>query len=78
LGAHRLEEAMEWVDSALRDEPRYIASFRIKVALCGLLGRGNEGRQWLERLMDLQPGLSVASAVTHALTFFYRAKWQSS
>jgi TolB-like protein/class 3 adenylate cyclase len=72
LGAHRFEEATEWVDRALRDEPRYIASFRIKVALCGLLGRGDEGRQWLERLMDLQPGLSVASAMTHAATFLSR------
>jgi TolB-like protein/class 3 adenylate cyclase len=70
VGAHRFEEAMDRVDWALREQPRHYALFRIKVALCGLLGRPEEGREWVERLLAVQPGLTVTAIKAHVTTFF--------
>jgi adenylate cyclase len=69
LSAGRYEEAADWVDQAVREQPKFHAGFRVKVALCGLLGRVEEGREWLSRLLELQPGLTVADFVAHAATF---------
>jgi hypothetical protein len=60
---------MTWIDDALREQPRFHASFRVKVALCGLLGQSEEGRDWLGRLLDLQPGLTIDAWLKHAVTF---------
>jgi adenylate cyclase len=70
LGAHRFEEAMERVDRGLREQPRHYALFRIKVVLCGLLGRIEEGREWVERLRAVQPGFTVTALKAHMATFF--------
>jgi len=43
--AGRHEEAMEWVGRALGEQPRYFVAIRSKVALCGHLGRIEEGRK---------------------------------
>ena len=56
-------------DDALREQPRFHASFRVKVALCGLLGQSEEGRDWLVRLLDLQPGLTITAWLKHTATF---------
>ena len=61
--------AMRWIDDALREQPKFHASFRVKVALCGLLGQSEEGRDWLGRLLDLQPGLTIGAWRKHAATF---------
>jgi adenylate cyclase len=70
LGAHRFEEAMDRVDRGLREQPRHYALFRIKVVLCGLLGRIEEGREWVERLRAAQPGFTVTALEAHMATFF--------
>jgi TolB-like protein/class 3 adenylate cyclase len=69
LGAGQYQEAMGWIDDALREQPRFHASFRVKVALCGLLGQSEEGHDWLVRLLDLQPGLTITAWLKHAATF---------
>jgi adenylate cyclase len=69
LSARRYETAMDWVSEALREQPQFSAGFRVKVALCGLLGRSEEGRTALARLLELQPGLTVATFAAHAATF---------
>lgn len=69
LGAGQYQEAMGWIDDALCEQPRFHASFRVKVALCGLLGQSEEGRDWLIRLLDLQPGLTITAWLKHAATF---------
>ena len=61
LVAGRYEEAMEWVDRSLREQDRFFISVRYKVALCGLLGRAEEGKEWLRRLLELRPGFTIAS-----------------
>ncbi len=62
FGAGRYEEAIEWADRSLRELPRYAASVRIKLILCGLLGRVEEARDCLARMLELQPGLTIAYA----------------
>jgi TolB-like protein/class 3 adenylate cyclase len=69
LGARRYEEALEWVDQSLREQPRFAAAVRVKLSLCGHLGRAEEGRRCLMRLMELQPGLTIATFTAHAQTF---------
>jgi adenylate cyclase len=68
LGAGRYEEATKWIDRALGEQPKFHAGLRVKVALCGLLGL-EQGREWLSRLREVQPDLTVARFVTHAATF---------
>jgi adenylate cyclase len=60
LAGGRYEEAVQWVDRSLRELPRYGASIRIKVVLCVRLGRMEEARYWLGRMVELQPGMTIA------------------
>jgi len=60
LGVGRYEEALQWVDRSSRELPRYVTSLRLKVVLCAHLGRMEEARYWLRRMLDLQPGMTVA------------------
>jgi tetratricopeptide (TPR) repeat protein len=70
LGAHRFEEAIDRVDQALREQPRFHALFRMKLVLCGHLGRVEEGREWVRRLRAVQPGFTVTAFEAHVATFF--------
>jgi tetratricopeptide (TPR) repeat protein len=62
LFAGRYEEAIEWADRALQENPRAMAVLRFKAAACGRLGRVEEGRQSVRRLRELVSGLTIASA----------------
>jgi tetratricopeptide (TPR) repeat protein len=64
--AGRYEEALEWVDQSLRDQEKFVPAIRYKAALCGHLGRVDEGREWLRRLLDVRPGLTIARYVREA------------
>jgi TolB-like protein len=69
LGARRYEEAWNWVEQALHEQPRFAAAVRVKLSLCGHLNRAEEARRCLARLMDLQPGLTIVTFTAHAATF---------
>jgi adenylate cyclase len=58
--AHRYEEATEWADRALQEQPRFVIPIRLKTALCAYLDRLDEAREWLGRLLELQSGLTIA------------------
>jgi adenylate cyclase len=58
--AGRYEEGMEWVDRSLHDGPSHHPTVRAKVALCGYLGRPREAREWVQRLLELNPGMTIA------------------
>jgi tetratricopeptide (TPR) repeat protein len=58
--AGQYEDALEWVDQSLRDQERFVPAIRYRAALCGHLGRSEEGREWLRRLLDVRPGLTIA------------------
>jgi adenylate cyclase len=66
FAAGRYPEAMEWVDRSLRELPRYAASIRVKVALCAELDQIDEARDWLRRLDEVQPGLTIAKLTEYA------------
>jgi tetratricopeptide (TPR) repeat protein len=56
----RHQNAMEWIDRSLHDRPRSHFAVRIKVALCGYLGRTEEARFWVARLLELNPDTTIA------------------
>ena len=58
----RFEEASKWCDKALHAAPTYFPpALHIKTACCGLLGRFEEGRKCVERLLAIQPDGTVSS-----------------
>ena len=60
LIAGRYEEGLTHVRQGLIEQPRSIALLRIKAGLCGLAGRVDEGREAIERLLELYPGMTMA------------------
>jgi TolB-like protein len=60
LLARRFEEAIEWSDRALQGQPRWAVAIRLKVVACAYLDRTEEARDGLSRMLELQPGLTIA------------------
>jgi adenylate cyclase len=58
--AGRYEEAIEWADRSLAAQPDYRPAMRIKVISCAYLNRIDEARDWLERMLKIDPGLTIA------------------
>jgi adenylate cyclase len=67
LVAGRREDAIEWADRALQENPRAMAVLRFKAAACGQLGRIEEGGECVRRLRELVPGSTVASVLHGSL-----------
>jgi hypothetical protein len=61
MAAEGYEEAVEWADRAMQAQQRYIVPMRVKLACLALLGRTDEASEWLERVLAVQPGLTIAS-----------------
>jgi adenylate cyclase len=68
--AHRYEEAIEWADRSLQQQPRFVIPVRLKTALCAHLDRIEEAREWLDRLLELLPGLTIAKYKAAAEVWF--------
>ncbi len=60
LMARRFEQAVEWANRALDDQPRLIYSIRARIVANVHLGRLDDARADLGRLLALQPGFSIA------------------
>jgi adenylate cyclase len=60
LLAGRYQEASEWAERSLHELPQHAPTVRIKVISCAHLGRITEARAWLERLLEFEPGLTIA------------------
>jgi adenylate cyclase len=56
----RYEVAKEWADRAVREQPRSSLVVRSKVAACAYLGYLDEAREWLKRMLELEPGVTIA------------------
>jgi len=65
LASGRYEEALEWADRSLHEFPQFAPAIRSKVVTCVQLGRIDEARNELERLLEQNPGSTIA-------------KWQAS
>jgi TolB-like protein len=61
MAAEQYEEAVEWADRALQAQPRFTSVMRVKLVSLGHLGRISDARDWLKRVLSLQPDLTVAS-----------------
>ena len=57
--AGRYEEAVEWADRSLRELPRYESAIRNRLVACAHLGRIEEARDGLGRLLEIAPGLTI-------------------
>ena len=57
----RLDEALQWADKALLEQPRAVNVTVFKVAVCAHLGLTDEVGDCLQRLQELSPGFSVAT-----------------
>ena len=60
LASRRFEQAIEWADRALHDQPRMVAAMRYKVVANAHLGRLDEARAELSRVLVIDPKLTVA------------------
>ena len=60
LAARRFEQAIEWADRALHDQPRFIAAIRIKIVANAHLGRLDEARAELGQMLAIYPGFTIA------------------
>jgi tetratricopeptide (TPR) repeat protein len=60
LAARRLEQAIEWADRALHDQPRTVPAMWVKIAANAHLGRLDEARAELSRMLAIDPKLTIA------------------
>jgi len=60
LAARRFEQAIEWADRALHDQPRLVGALRVKVAGLAHLGRLDEARAELSRVLAIDPKATIA------------------
>jgi TolB-like protein/class 3 adenylate cyclase len=60
LAARRFEQAIEWADRALHDQPRTVTAMRVKVAALAHLGQLDKARAELSRMLAIDPKLTIA------------------
>ena len=60
LAARRFEQAVEWADRALHDQPRLVSAMRLKVAALAHLGHLDAARAELSRVLAIDPKLTIA------------------
>ena len=59
--AARYEESLEWTDRTLKAKADYVPAWRMRAACFGLLGRFDEGREAVLRLLSFSPHETQAS-----------------
>ena len=63
--AGRYQEALEATERSLSERADFPPALRIKIASCGLLGRLDEGRDCVERLLRVNPDTTMATLKTY-------------
>ena len=66
LAARRFEQAIEWADHALHDQPRTVVAMRVKVAALAHLGHLDAARAELSRILAIDPKLTIAGYRAYA------------
>jgi adenylate cyclase len=61
LLARQYEEAVEWAERCSREQPRFSFALRVKVVACAHLGRVEEARSGVRRLLELFPKFTITS-----------------
>jgi adenylate cyclase len=60
FAAGRYEQAIEWADRSLAAQPGYRTGLMIKIVASAQLGRVDEARDALSRVLELEPGLTIS------------------
>jgi adenylate cyclase len=60
LAARRFEDAIEWANRGLHDQPRSVTAMRVKTVASVHLGRFEEARAELGRVLAIDPSLTIA------------------
>ena len=60
LAARRFEQAIEWADRALHEQPRLVSQTRVKVVAYAHLGRLDAACAELGRVLAIDPKLTIA------------------
>ncbi len=60
LAARRFEQAIEWADRALHDQPRMVTAMRVKVVALAHFGHLDAARAELSRVLAIDPKLTIA------------------
>jgi tetratricopeptide (TPR) repeat protein len=66
LTARRFEQAIEWADRALHDQPRLVAAMRVKVAANAHLGHLDAARAEVGRALAIDPKQTIAGFRAYA------------
>ena len=77
LAARRFEQAIEWADRALHNQPRAVPAMRVKVAANAHLGRLDEARIELSRVLAIDPKLTIAALREYANSSSPACAWQA-
>ncbi len=59
IAERRFQDAIEWADRALHAQPRFITAMRAKTIACAHLGRLDEARAELGRVLVIDPRLTI-------------------
>jgi adenylate cyclase len=66
LAARRFEQAIEWADRALHEQPRMVSAMRVKVVALAHLGHLDAARAELSRILAIDPKLTIAGYRAYA------------
>jgi adenylate cyclase len=61
--ARHFEEAIDWADRSIREQPRYASAYRMKAIACVHLGRAEEARECARHVLELQPAFTISGWV---------------
>jgi tetratricopeptide (TPR) repeat protein len=62
LAAGRFDQAIEWADRELHDQPLHIPTLTYKAVASAHLGRLDEARDALQRMLVIKPGWTIATS----------------
>jgi tetratricopeptide (TPR) repeat protein len=60
LAGRRFEQAIEWADRALHEQPRMVQTMRVKIVALAHLGQLDAARAELHRVIAIDPKLTIA------------------
>ena len=69
LAARRFEQAIEWADRSLHEQPHMVQTMRVKIVALAHLGRLREARAELGRVLAIDPKLTIAGFREYAHFF---------
>ena len=66
FAAHRFEEAAAAASQAMQANPRFTVPYILRTAALAEIGRSDEARAMVQRLLELEPGITATTAIRSA------------